>query len=704
MWKPSIQNSLTIYNTSTSSSNNAAFTVDNGGDLTIDASGNDVIFGSTDNVNIPAHDGVSKGLFLGGVLVRPTAYELNYLKVSPGVVSASQALVVDASKSISGLNSITATSLSVSSLTTNAFTISNLSLSGPLNNYNTGSLLIRQISGPDVGGRIVNVDIITDINLVNYDPRELNTNYSLDIIGYILPAYTESYRFYGIANDRVRIWVANQLVLNVWDTNDGLEYTSADVSLTAGLWTPIYVQFQNITGSSSLQIRWQSTTLVKSFIPSSAMAWDNSFTRIPRGLSSSDSFTLYSTANGLKSVRSGLFTIDGTGTLTMSSTNSSILIGTGNNFNIVSHNSTTTGLRLAGALVTASAGELNYLSGATPGTVVASKAVILDSARALSGLLSLTSTDIYGSIRTPAQPFITSFGTLSSTLNSSSDILLTNTSTLRIATDSTSSRITPSGDLIIGTNRIVSKSTALGFQTSTPNRSVSINGAGATYALRLINNNSSGTETAFVDIGCDTSSNLLIASNMIIGAVNPATISVNGTGVMKIAPVSSLQVGNSSNSSVPLEIGASTFTLSGTNGYLNNEGSVGKLTISDTSYSLRTTGSIIVNGTVCVTSDARLKDNIIDINEDDCVEFIKNSRPVSFNYKNQKNKQLGLIAQDIIDTKFSTLVKMIPEESLPDKQAMSVSYEEIIPILMMTVKNQQKQIEELTKKLNQLMK
>ena len=66
-----------------------------------------------------------------------------------------------------------------------------------------------------------------------------------------------------------------------------------------------------------------------------------------------------------------------------------------------------------------------------------------------------------------------------------------------------------------------------------------------------------------------------------------------------------------------------------------------------------------------------------------------------FNYKNQKNKQLGLIAQDIVDTKFCNLVKMIPEESLPDKQAMSVSYEEIIPILMMTLKNQQKQIEEL---------
>lgn len=702
MWRPSMQNSLTIYNTSTASSNNAVLSVDNGGDLTIDASGNDVLFGSGDNVNIPAHDGVSRGLFLGGVLVRPTAFELNYLKVSPGVVSASQALVVDASKSISGLNSVTATSIACTSLTTNAFTISNLSLSGPLNNYNTGSLLIRQITGPDVSGRVVDVNTITDINLVNYDPRELNSNYSLDIIGYILPSFTETYRFFAIANDRVRIWVANQLILNVWDTNDGLEYTSADISLVAGQWTPIYIQFQNITGSSSLQVRWQSTTQVKSFIPFSAMAWDNSFVRIPRGLSSSDSFTLYSSANGLKAVRSGLITIDGTGTMTMSSTNSTIQIATGNNFNIAGHNSTTTGLRLAGTLVTASAGELNYLSGATPGTVVASKAIILDANRALSGLLSITSTDIFGTIRTPAQPFITSFGTLSSTLNSSSDILLTNSTTLRLSTDSTASRIMPSADLIIGSNRIVSRPAALGIQTSVPNRPVSINGAGAAYALRLINNNSSGTETSFVDIGCDTSSNLLIASNMILGVTNPASITVNSSGVMKIAPVSALQVGNTTNTSLPLEIGSSAFTLSGTNGYLNNEGSVGKLPISDTLFSLRTTGSVIVNGTVCVTSDERLKDNITDINEEDCVEFVKNSRPVSFTYKNQKNTQLGLIAQDVANTKFANLVKMIPEESLPDKQAMSVSYEEIIPILLLALKNQQKQIDELTKKINDM--
>ena len=70
---------MTIYNNSTSAANFTTMTVDTGGDLTIDASGNDIILGVTDNFNIPSHDGLSKGLVLGGVLVQPTAFEINYL-------------------------------------------------------------------------------------------------------------------------------------------------------------------------------------------------------------------------------------------------------------------------------------------------------------------------------------------------------------------------------------------------------------------------------------------------------------------------------------------------------------------------------------------------------------------------------------------------------------------------------------------------
>ncbi len=711
------QNSITIYNTATAAPNTASFVVNTSGDLTIDASGNDIMLGTGDSINIPSHDGSTKGLYLGGVLVRPTAYELNYLKVSPGVVSASQALVVDASKSITGLNSITATSLACDSLQTNAFTISNLSLSGPLNNYNTGGLLIRQITGANVSGRVVNVSTITDINLTNYDPKELNTYFSLDIIGYVLPSYTESYRFHAFANDRVRIWVDNKLILNVWGDYDGLEYTSDPVTLVANTWVPIYIQFQNNVGTSSLQVRWSSSSQAKGFISNSFMAWDNSVVAPPRASSVADQLTIYSSSSGLTSVQSGSINIDGNGNMSLSTKSGSVAIASTCDLNISGHNGTR-GLHLAGSIVTASAAELNYLSGVTAGTVVANKAMVMDANLALSGFSTISSTNLIGTIRTGSQPFITSFGTLSSTLNTSSDIVINSTNLLRLAADSNtcyiqagaSTTTDSSADLFIGnygttiaasTRKFMIKGSGfVGIQTSTPTRALSINGSGSTYCLRLVNNNSNGTETAFCDLGVDASSNFRIGSNVIIGGTGTASISVNGTGVMKITPSGgSLQIGNTSNNVLPLEVGSASFTINATVGYINSSGSAGIVTPTETSYSIRTDSSIIVNGTVCITSDRRLKKNVEVLPYDECRRFIMNSRPVRFNYTNDplETTHCGLIAQDVAKSSFNELVRTAPFQGLceeidydgyvsPSNAAFNVSYDEIIPILMTTMK------------------
>lgn len=712
------ENTFTIFNTSTAASNTAKFSVDTSGDLTIDSSGNNITLGSADSINVPSHDGTSKGLYLGGNLVLPTAFEINYLKVNPGTAIASHALVVDASSSITGINSITATSLACSNLTTNSFTINNLSLSGPFNNYNTGSLLVRQITGQNVSGRVVSVDKITDINLNKYDPRGLNFNYSLDIIGYVLPAYTEPYVFYATANDRVRIWVGNSLILNVWNIGTGIQYASTPIVLTAGQWVPIYIQFQNLTNSSSLQVQWSSTSLIKSSIPSSSMAWDNSFVNPLRPVSSPDQITLFSSVSGLTTVQTGTISVDGNGNMTMASNSGAINVAPSNTLNITGHNGTTSGLQLAGSLVVSTAAELNYLAGATPGTVAASKAIILDSGKSLSGFTSLSSTNIIGTIRTAAQPNITSFGTLSSTLNTVSDIVINSTNLLRLAVDSTtcyiqtgsSSTSNSAADLLVGNygtnsttstrNFMIKSSGFVGVQTTSPTRTLSINGAGATYCMRLINNSATGNETSYCDIGVDTSSNFIIGSNLVIGSTGTASISVSNSGIMNISPSGgSLQVGNASNSILPLEVGSSSFTLSSVVGYINSAGSAGAAIQSMTSYSIRTTSSIIVNGTVCITSDRRLKEKIKPLSYADCKKFILNSRPVQFNYINDSSKTLhcGLIAQDVAKTSFSNLVKTAPCRGLnfevdndgyasPADAAFNVSYDEIIPILMTTLK------------------
>lgn len=736
------QNSLTIYNSSTIASNNARFTVDTGGDLVIDASGNDITLGSQDNFNIPSHNGTSSGLMLGGVLIQPTAFEINYLKVNPGVATASKAVVIDASKSITGINSISATSISCTNLTTSAFTISNLTLSGPLNNYNTGSLLIRTITGADVSGRIVNVNTISDINLVDY-ATDIGSTYSLDIIGFILPGTTENYRFHAIANDRVRIWVNNVLILNIWDTSTGIEYTSDQIQLTNGQWTPIYIQYQNITGSATLQVRWSSATITKSFILSSAMAWDNSIARVPRPISTADSLTLFSSQTGLLTTQTGTVGVDSNGNLNLSSKSGSVNIASSNDLNIVSHNGSR-GLYLSGSLVQSTAAELNRVSGVIPGTVIANKAIILDSSKSVSGLSSITADDLYGQLRTGSQPFITGIGNLSATLRTSSDILIGSTTLLRLLSDSSTSYIQcgatdtndSSADLFIGnynTNATTSSrkfmikaSGSVGIQTNTPNRTFSVNGSGATYSMRIINNGATGTETNFTDFGTNSSGNLLIEpsgstinclSDIVIGKVSPATLAVS-SGVLKITSTSgSIQIGNTSNAAMPLEIGSANFTLSGLVGYLNADGSTGTTSTNPSSFSLRTASSIIVNGSVCITSDKRLKQNIEDLDAKLCKKFIMESNPVSFAYKDDqsKNTHYGLIAQEVAKSDFDKLVTLAPNNKLheiieedgftsPEKIALSVSYVEIIPILMKTIKDLYQKNEELESKISKLYK
>ncbi len=735
----STQNTLTIYNNATAASTNAVMTLGTSGDLTIDASGNSIVLGTADNFNIPSHDGVSSGLSLGGVLVQPTAYEINYLKVNPGFTTASKSIVVDASKSITGINSLSATSISCTNLTTSAFTISNLSLSGPLNNYNTGSLLIRQITGADVSGRIVDVNTITDINLTNYDPKGLSTNFSLDIIGYVKPVFTEPYIFYATANDRVRIWVNNVLILNVWDTNSGLEYTSASIQMTANQWTPIYIQFQNISDVSSLIVRWSSTTLTKSFIPVSSMAWDNSIVRVPKAISIADSLSLFSSQNGLTTVQSGGMSVDSSGGLSFSTTSGTVSVAAGNNLNIVSHNGSTAGLFLSGSLVLSTAAELNRVSGVVPGNTLANKAIILDSSKAISGITTLTCDNLYSTVRVAAQPYITSIGTLSSTLTSTSDIVIGSTTLFRLNTNSTTSLISSSpstttdaaADLFIGNYNttpstssrkfMIKASGALGIQTNTPNRALAINAEGAAYGMRLINNNTTGAETNYTDIGTDSSGSLSIApsgttttitSNLILGKTSPSTFAVS-SGVLKITSTSgSVQIGNSSNSAIPLEVGSATFALTGTVGFLSGDGSTGSFNNPPSTYSIRTTSSIIVNGTVCVVSDRRRKDKIRELNTDRCREFVLNSQPVSFVYKSDADKQrLGLIAQDVAQSEFKELVQLMPDtiESAddngfvsPEGIAMSVSYTEIIPILMTTIKDLYRKNAELQARIDQL--
>lgn len=202
---------LTYNDNNGSAANYVDFNVSSSGDLTIDASGNDILTASTDSLDIQSHDGSTKGLKLGGVLLTATASqlnnivsgsssnnfssltissdlvlsghdgsthgltlgstlvtasgtELNYLSgVTPGTVTASKAVVVDSNKDISSFRNLTAQNLigaitSGSSNTINNVLSLNASYSGTAAAGLGSSLTYKVQNG---SGSLVNAGVIS---------------------------------------------------------------------------------------------------------------------------------------------------------------------------------------------------------------------------------------------------------------------------------------------------------------------------------------------------------------------------------------------------------------------------------------------------------------------------------------------------------------------------------------------------------------
>jgi hypothetical protein len=107
---------------------------------------------------------------------------------------------------------------------------------------------------------------------------------------------------------------------------------------------------------------------------------------------------------------------------------------------------------------------------------------------------------------------------------------------------------------------------------------------------------------------------------------------------------------------------------------------------------------LYVNGSIFNPSDINLKKNIEPITNDKSNSII-NLEPVEFNYKDDKlqRKHLGFIAQDV--------EKIYPElVTGGENDVKSINYVEFIPLLVLKIQNQQKEIDELREQINELSK
>jgi glucose/arabinose dehydrogenase len=94
--------------------------------------------------------------------------------------------------------------------------------------------------------------------------------FSIRWTGYIEPRYSETYTFYTISDDGIRVWVNGQQIINNWTDHPRTE-NSGTISLQAGQKYTIKVEFYENGGLAEAQLLWSSLTEPKALVPQTAL-------------------------------------------------------------------------------------------------------------------------------------------------------------------------------------------------------------------------------------------------------------------------------------------------------------------------------------------------------------------------------------------------------------------------------------------------
>ena len=121
----------------------------------------------------------------------------------------------------------------------------------------------------------------------------------------------------------------------------------------------------------------------------------------------------------------------------------------------------------------------------------------------------------------------------------------------------------------------------------------------------------------------------------------------------------------------------------------------GNIGIGSTSpaYLLDVAGTIRATGDVIAYSDARVKENIVTL--ENSLELVQKLRGVSYNKIGESEKKIGVVAQEVLE--------VLPEVVQQDSEGTySVAYGNITAVLIEAIKQQQLQIDELKAEIKNL--
>ncbi len=140
--------------------------------------------------------------------------------------------------------------------------------------YFTGTNL-DATAGPTVTG----INPAVDFTLGTFPDGAIGqTNFSARWVGQVQPKFTDTYTFYFVADDGIRLWVNGQELVNAWIAQGATEY-SGTIALQAGQKYDIKVEYYQGGGGADAHLSWSSGCQNKQIIPQSQL-----YTGVPTAL------------------------------------------------------------------------------------------------------------------------------------------------------------------------------------------------------------------------------------------------------------------------------------------------------------------------------------------------------------------------------------------------------------------------------------
>jgi hypothetical protein len=88
--------------------------------------------------------------------------------------------------------------------------------------------------------------------------------------GQVMPQFSETYTFYTVSNDGVRLWVNGVRIVNNW-TNHGTTENRGTIALTGGQRYSITMEWYEDTGNATARLLWSSSSTAKAIVPSARL-------------------------------------------------------------------------------------------------------------------------------------------------------------------------------------------------------------------------------------------------------------------------------------------------------------------------------------------------------------------------------------------------------------------------------------------------